>query len=257
MKYFGKIDQQEYYNIFNKVLADLQSPYRLHEVKSHIANAVDWNRFGIIALTKVQADMLHSGGVHFSPSFEKFKNSLTINDIDSAIEAYQKIGLFSHLTSDQIATAKKNVSEQEIRILNDALRCFPNVIYQFDTELENLENPYEELLNKLSLISKNKFKPTNITDNFSKPRKNKSLLKFSINGHEYANQLKVESDWIDPFFLDVVSLAVEYQKLDGEFYDLYTGGQEASIIFLTINQSTYLRLNKLLIFSDEWHDVEE
>jgi hypothetical protein len=33
-EYFGiKIDQQEYYKIFNKVLSDLHSPLRLHEVK--------------------------------------------------------------------------------------------------------------------------------------------------------------------------------------------------------------------------------
>ena len=52
-QYYGnKIDQQEYYKIFNKILADLQSPYRLHEVKAYQGNAVEWKVFGIIALTK-------------------------------------------------------------------------------------------------------------------------------------------------------------------------------------------------------------
>jgi hypothetical protein len=59
-EYFGgKIDQQQFYKIFNKILADLQSPYRLHEVKSFPVNSDNWYKFGIIALTKDQADMLH------------------------------------------------------------------------------------------------------------------------------------------------------------------------------------------------------
>jgi len=62
-QYFGnKIDQQEYYKIFNKILADLQSPFRLHEVKAYQGNAVEWKVFGIIALTKEQAELLHGGG---------------------------------------------------------------------------------------------------------------------------------------------------------------------------------------------------
>lgn len=257
MEYFGKIDQQEYYEIFNKILSDIQSPLRLHEVKAYKGNAIDWNRFGIIALTKEQANLLHGGGVYFTPSYESFKNSLTSKKIETAIAEFKKQGLFSHLNAEQISAATARASQQENQTLNDVLLCFPNTIYFFDTELSNLENPYEELLNKLASISNGAFKPTNISDNFSKPTQNKALVKFTINGKEYSKYLQVESDWIDPAIFDLVKQAVSEDKLRGQFYELYTGGQEASIIFLTKEQAEYLRTNRLLIFADQWQMVEE
>jgi len=257
-EYFGnKIDQQEFYKIFNKVLSDLQSPYRLHEVKSYQQNAVDWNKFGIIALTKEQADMLHGGGVFFMPSYESFKNTLTSKRIDTAISEYQKIGLLSHLSSEQIKLAIDKASQQENRNLNDVLQCFPNTIVYFDTELGNLQNPYAELLEEFSQISKGAFKPTKIVDNFAKPTNKKALVKFTVNGKVYTKQLQVEDDWIDPDFFDLVKQVVTANKLGGQFYDLYTGGQEASVVYLTKEQYDYLRANKLLVFGDEWQTEEE
>jgi hypothetical protein len=250
MEYFGKIDQQEYYKIFNKILSDIQSPYRLHEVKAYIGNAVDWNRFGIIALTKEQAEMLH-GSIYFNPSYENFKNTLTSKRIDTASQEFQKLGLFAHLNTEQISAAQLKVLLQENQTLNDVLQCYPNVIYSFDTELGNLENPYDELLKELSLISHGAFKPTIIIDNFAKPNGNKTLLKFSFKGKEYSKELKVEDDWIDPSIFDLIKQVVTDNKLNGQFYELYTGGQDASIIFLTSEQAEFLRTNKLLIFADQ------
>lgn len=257
MEYFGKIDQQEYYKIFNKILSDIQSPYRLHEVKAYIDNTVDWNRFGIIALTKEQADMLHGGGAYFTPSYESFKNIMTSKRIDSAIKEFQKLGLFVHLSAEQISSAQLKVSQQENRTLNDVLHCFPNVIYSFDTELGNIENPYAVLLGELSRISHGSFKPTSITDNFTKPTSNKALLTFSHSGKEYSKELKVEDDWIDPSIFDLIKLVVTDNKINGQFYELYTGGQNASIIFLTYEQAEYVRTNKLLVFADQWQTIEE
>lgn len=257
-QYFGnKIDQQEFYKIFNKILADNQSIYRLHEVKSIPNNAVDWTQFGIIALTKEQADMLHGAGVYFRPSYESFKNTITSKKIETAISEFQKAGLLSHLSADQIKSAIEKVNQQENRNLNDVLQCFPHTIYFFDTELGNLEDPYKEILNELSFISHGSFKPSNITDNFSKPTDKKSTIKFSFNGKDYSKDLKIEDDWIDPSFFDLIKQAVADNKLNGQFYELYTGGQEASLIFLTTDQYEYLRTNKLLVFADQWQTEEE
>lgn len=257
-EYFGnKIDQQEFYKIFNKILSDSQSPYRLHEVKAYQQNAVDWDKFGIIALTKEQADMFHGGGVFFMPSYESYKNTLTSKRIDTAISEYEKIGLLSHLSSEQIRHAIDKASQQENRNLNEVLQCFPNTILYFDTELGNLQDPYAKLLKELSKISQGAFKPAKIADHFAKPTNKKALVKFAIGGKEYAKQLQIEDDWIDPDFFDLVRQSVTDNKLNGQFYNLYTGGQEASIIYLTKRQYDYLRANRLLVFADEWQREEE
>jgi hypothetical protein len=257
-EYFGnKIDQQGFYKIFNKVLADNQSIYRLHEVKSIPNNTVDWSQFGIIALTKNQVDMFRGSGVYFKPSYESFKNTLTSQKIEISISEFKKIGLLSHLSSEQIRTSTEEVAQQENTSLNDVIGCFPQTIYTFDTELGNLEDPYKEILIELSLISHGLFKPTNISDSFSKPKNNKSVIKFSFNNINYTKDLIIEDDWIDPSFFDLIKQAVTENKLKGQFYELYSGGQEASLIYLTAEQYKYLKTNKLLVFADEWEIEEE
>jgi hypothetical protein len=257
-KYFGnKIDQQEFYKIFNKVLADHQSIYRLHEVKSTPDTAVGRRKFGIIALTKTQADMFHGGNVYFEPSYESFKSTLTSKKTENAISEFQKLGLLAHLSAEQIKSATEKVNQQENKNLNDVLQCFPHTIYFFDTEMDNLKDPYKEILNELSLISHGLFKPANITDSFSEPTNKKSTIKFSFNGKDYKKDLKVDNDWIDAGFFDLVKQAVTDNKLNGQFYELDTGGQEASLIFLTAEHYHYLHSNKLLVFADQWQTEEE
>ncbi len=256
-QYYGnKIDQQEFYKIFNKILADKQSLYRLHEVKSIPGNAVDWSEFGVIALTKEQADMLHGAGVYFRPSYESFKNTLTTKKIENAISEFQKLGLLSHLSAGQITSAREKVAQQENRNLNDVLQCFPQTIYFFDTELGNLEDPYREILDELLLISHGLFKPTNITDSFAKAKNKKAAIAFYFNKKVYTKNLDIEGDWLDPAFFDFIKQVVADNKLNGQFYELFTGGQEASVIFLTNDQYQYLRTNRLLIFADQWQTEE-
>ncbi len=257
-KYYGnKIDQQEYYKIFNKILADLQSPFRLHEVKAYQGNTVEWKKFGIIALTKEQADLLHGGGVYFTPSYENFKNKLTSSKIEQVIEEYKKIGLLSHLTSEQIAKAKEKVSEQENINLNSVLLAFPNIIHIFDTELGNLEDPYAELVREYKRISHNDFNAVEISDNFNIEKNKKTVLKFKIGTKSYNKTLRIEDDWIDTDFFNFIKNVVIQNNLKGQFYELNTGGQEVGIIYLTKEQYDYLKTNKLLIFGDEQPIGEE
>lgn len=257
-QYFGdKIDQQEYYNIFNKILADLQSPYRLHEVKADQGDAIKGKVFGIIALSKEQADSLRNSDDYFSPSYESFKNTLTSKNIAKAIGEYEKIGLLSHLTATQIQKAKETVSEQQNINLNDVLMAFPEVIYQFDTELANLEAPYDELIKEYQKISHQDFNPTEVSDNFDIAKNKEVVLRFKLGAKLYNETFKIEDDWIDPKFFDFIKAVVTENKLKGQFYELYTGGQEASIIYLTKDQYEYLRENKLLIFGDQWQEEEE
>jgi len=257
--YLGKIDGQEFYQIFNKILSDNQSPLRLHQIQPNFqyGQPTNYQYFGIIALAKNQLDMFRYSSSYIQVSYEKFKNTLTSSRIDTAIEAYQQIGLLNHLTPTQLEEAKEKINEQENRNLNDVLACFPNIIHSFDTELSNLEDPYAELLREYSNISHKEFNPTNISDDFDIEKKKKVSLKFTLNNKNYQKIFKIENDWIDTeFFTFIKSVVTEY-KLTGQFYELYTGGQDASIIYLTQKQYDYLKTNKLLVFGDEWQTEEE
>lgn len=257
MTYFGKIGTQEYYNIFNKILADNQSPYRLHEVKSSVKNAADYSKFGIIALTKAQAKVLHGGGVYFRPSYENFKNNLTSNSIANAIEEYQKIGLFDHLSEEEINESKRKIEEQENYNFNNILASFPNIVHWFDMELGNIENPYFELVEEYSKISHGEFNPTNISDNFDIENSTSCTLSFKLDGKKYSKKLVIERDWMDVNFFEFIDKVVSENNLNGKFYSLYEGGQGAMIIYLTEEQYNYLHKNKLVLFADEWESQEQ
>lgn len=257
--YLGKIDGQEFYQIFNKILADNQSPLRLHQIPSNFqyGQGGNFQYFGIIALAKNQLKMFRYAGNYIQVSYENFKNTLTSARIDTAIKSYRKIGLLNHLSQSQIEESEEKIRQQENRNLNDVLACFSNVIHSFDTELSNLDDPYAELVRKYSNISHKEFNPVNISDDFDIEKKKKATLKFSLNGKDYQKVFKIDNDWMDTEFFDFIKSVVTEYKLNGQFYELYTGGQDASVIYLTREQYDYLRANKLLVFADEWQTEEE
>lgn len=255
--YLGKINLQEFYQIFNKILVDNESSLRLHQIQANFqyGHPASHQYFGIIALSKDQIDMFGYSSSYIQISYEKFKNALTSSRIDTAIKAYEQIGLLNHLMPTQIENARENAKEQENSNLNDVLMAFPDVINMFDTELGNLEDPYAELIREHKKISHNELNATEVSDDFD-IKKNKVTLKFKIRNKPYSRTFKIENDWIDADFFSFINSVATEENLNGQFYELYTGGQEASIIYLTKEQYDYLRTNKLLVFVDEWQTEE-
>ncbi|MBB4802806.1 hypothetical protein HNP37_002881 [Flavobacterium nitrogenifigens] len=250
----GEIDIQNYYQIFNKILIDLHAPYRVHDVPVHGENA-SVSQIGIMVLTEEQEKKLNEFVTYINASQEDFKNKPTSQEIENAIDEYTKIGLFSNLTADQISHGKEKVRQENISNYNDILSAFPNMIYSFDTELGNLEDPYAELIKEFAAISHNEFKPTHISNLFDIEKSKKTTLKFKLKNKVYSKTFKIDNDWIDADFFDFVRSVTTKNNLEGRFYELYTGGQDAKVIFLTENQYNYIRTNKLLLFADqEWEE---
>jgi len=248
--FLGKIDEQEYYQIFNKILKDLQSPYLLHLIKSsyNYKQRNSYQYFGIVAVKMNQLKMFRYADSYWNLSYESFKNPLTTKKIDNAIKEYQKLGLLNHLNKDQLTKSIETIKEKETRNLNDVLISFPDVILSFDVELGNLENPYEEIVSEYSKISHQEFNPTNINDNFDL-QKEKVSLTFDFNKKPYKTEFKVDGDWIDTRFFEYLNKVIAENKLSGQFYSLY--GDEAELIYLTPEQYKHIRENKLLVFADE------
>jgi hypothetical protein len=181
----------------------------------------------------------------------KKKNPLPTKEIEEAIKNWRNIGLLKHLTSKEIELSKNKAIEDSCEDLNEVLLNFPFVIHWFDTELENLKDPYAELLKEFSKISHGSFNPINISDNFSNPIKDKVTVKFTLAGKNYSRDFQVQDDWIDAAFIDFVKQAMTENKLAGQFYELYEGGQGANIIFLSHEQYDFLKKNKFLVFAED------
>ena len=179
------------------------------------------------------------------------KKTIPIKEIEDAITNWKNIGLLDHLAKEQIELSKNKAIEDSSENLNEVLAHFPSVIHYFDTELENLKDPYAELLSELSKISHGIFNAINITDKFSSPSSNKASVRFTLNSKTYSIDVRIEDDWIDASFFNFIKQVVTENKLSGQFYELYEGGQGAYIIFLTPKQYNFIKQNKLLVFPED------
>jgi len=249
--YSDPIEEGEFYQIFNKVLADRQSPYRLHLVSNSRRMVNGAPSFDLLALTKQQAESLRSSPSHIQVSYENFKSTLTTKKIDAAIKAYKELGLLSHLSADEIEKAQEKVQAATNESLNEVLSHFPNTIYWFDWETGNLENPYEEILQELSKIAKGNFKPENIVDRFDVEAVNPFEFSFTLNGKKYTTQLRGGTDWLDEGFMELIEKAQAENDKAGKFYFLSGDGQVAAVIYLTHQQYATIKSKRLLVFSGE------
>lgn len=251
----SKISCREYYQIFNKILNDQHSPYRLHQIKFNIDETYP-EVLGIMMLTKEQENILTRRKTYIIPSQEDYKKRFTTSQIDKAIEEYSNIGLFSNLSAAQINLGKENVAEQENNNYIEILSAFPNIIYTIPNSLVNLKDSYAELTKEYSKISHNQFNPTNISNIFDKKTK-KSTLKFKVGNKSYTKVLRISDYFIDSYFFQFIELVAAENKLNGKFYDLHTGGEDPKVIFLTKKQYDYIRANKLLLFLDQEPEYDE
>ncbi|KOP39709.1 MULTISPECIES: hypothetical protein [unclassified Flavobacterium] len=251
----NKINCKDYYQIFNKILNDQHSPYRLHEIKFNVDETYP-EVLGIMMLTKEQEKALKIHETYIIPSQEDYKKKFTTSQIDKVIEEYSNIGLFSYLSAAQINLGKENVAEQENNNYIEILSAFPNIIYSIPNSLPNFKDSYAELTKEYSKISHNQFNPTNISNIFDKKTK-KSTLKFKVGNKSYTKVLRISDYFIDLYFFEFIELVAAENKLNGKFYDLHTGGEGSKVIFLTKKQYDYIRANKLLLFLDQEPEYDE
>ena len=236
--YLGYIDEQEFYQIFNQVLTDHQSPYRLHLVPALMQYFPgNYQYFGIIALTQPQTSVISRGTSLFGIIHkESFEDALTTDEINQAIHTFQQAGLLLHLTPAQVDSA---VAQRPMKI-EELLLSLPDVVFVFDTELANLEHPYQEILQSFAHISHGVFNPKNIEDDFDLDHTHGEVT-FQLARKKYMHRFNIEGDWVDPDFLTYVfGLATEL-KLAGRFYSLPGDGQVAHFIYLTPPQALLLK----------------
>ncbi|CAL2108711.1 conserved hypothetical protein [Tenacibaculum sp. 190524A02b] len=245
--YLGKIDEQEYYQIFNKILRDLSSSYRLHLISSSNSYR-EWKSnqyFGILALNEDQREMFEVINSHWELSYENYNNELNTKKIRNIIEQFTVLGLLNHLDKEEIGNSMIKIKEKKINSKNDILKTFAKSVMSFDFELGNLDNPYEEMIEEYKIISHNDFNPINIKDNFD-IQKDKVVVSFDFKDRHYQKVFRVDGDWVDTAFFEFMNKIVIENNLKGRFYSL--DGEGKTIVYLTKDQYNVIKKKKLLEF---------
>ena len=246
---------EQYYQVFNKILSDQNSEFRLHVI------SISRNQFAILPLEKKQFENLvwwYSGmsNGYINLSYENFSTGFTQTKIKDAIEKYDSIGLFSHLSTEEKELGILNVELKEINNYSDILSAFRSLVFAIDIEYGVDKGIYKEVTELLSAYSRGFFIPTEIIDNYSWKKKSSKPFEygFILNNKQYKTKLQQEDDWLDLKFFDLIETALKEQQPNGKFYEVHPC-DGLCVIFLTDQQYLFLKANKLLEFSDE--DVQK
>lgn len=226
-------------NMVNKILTNRNSSMRLYSV---FEKSTDFRKKrAILLMTQNQFKAWNDPyGMHFYS--EDHNNFFTIDKVNELIDEYKLIGLFDHLTKDEIEEGIIKVHEGNIYSHVDILMQFSNVIIDFDWEYHNLTNPYEELTTKFAKSSKGNFKPENIKDDFSKNyEKAETTFSFEVLGKKYQREFRMMGDWLDHRFISLINDAIKDSQVDGKFYDCIDDAQYDGYIFLTKRQYDFLK----------------
>lgn len=234
------------YRIFNKVLADQQSPFRLHNIMFSMGARQDgiYRHIALIALQAEQAEifMKDTSMSYMLVSMDSYDNTLTSGRIDSTIAGWRKIGLFSHLTGNEIVKAIDDAEADNRYSINKLLSNFPGVTYSLRSEMMSPQAPYSEVLKNLAGIAHGAFNPTKITQ---KKIKGGIKLQYLFNGRLHAHTFYTANGWLGDAFASFIKHLGQENNLAGSFYIL---PYEDEVVYLTDEQHADALKNKLLNF---------
>lgn len=249
--YRHRILDQGYYKIFNKVLLGLGYAYRLFEIynPSHILKQPD--KVGVIVLNQKQVDSLSAISYLNLRDPYLFNNGLKSTRIEQAVTAYQRIGLFSHLSAFQIELGRSKALAQDNSTLNDVLGAFPGVGFTFELEQGYHERTYMRLLNDLKTISGGGFNPIDIVYGLD-ANTEEEYIAFKLGSQLYTKVLYPFESFIDTSIIDFVNAVALGNELKWQIYKLYNSRAGVSVIYLNEEQYGYLKHAKLLLFEDDY-----
>jgi hypothetical protein len=236
-----------YYSLFNKVLADLTSPYRLHIFPSG-------NRtFGVIALTEKQFNRLnwtYDGAIspYLQLSYEQYARRLTQSAIAFAIKDYDSLGLFSHLSKIEKDSCMEEVNTREILYYSDILKCFKNLVLDIDAKYGIDSGQYAYITRQAALFSRGQFRQEKILEGYTYEHP-QFTYGFAIQSKSYSASLHQKGKYLDPEFWALIEKAVKENDRQGQFHHIYPSDGYTEI-YLTNAQFAFLQLHQLLEFTD-------
>ncbi|NJC27051.1 hypothetical protein [Neolewinella antarctica] len=227
----------------NRYLRDQASDYRLHYVAMYDQSSWNAEESLLFALLTVEeARLWDVTAATDLLEYETYANRLSTDDLPAAVEQFAAIGLFRGYTETQRALTEGCAYASQVANVAELLHCLPDQTIYLGWETGNFVNPYAELTQQLASISRGQFTPSAVRDNFAHNLDAATTqYGFQYRGRSYTRELRVERDWLDPGFLDLINESLVDDS--AKFYGIGHG-----VIFLTTDQFTYLRANFPEIF---------
>ncbi len=250
-------ERREFFFLFNKILRDIGSPYRLYDIGTvsdeliGLSALENTNKFGFIALNNKQFKFFLDKSYIFDiNNFDEQEKDLTTDRIEEIITILEKIRLLNHLTAQQINITKDNIRQSYITNYNQLLQAFDTFVPTIDLEATSIEDRYNRLIRKFAEVSRGNFTPTDIS--FDWKNNQTAEVYFKFNGKPYSANLEFQDDFADErrLFSLILQLVDKTVPNGGRFYPLYEGHDYIiGYIFLTSEQRRLLESEKLVVFS--------
>ena len=238
--YSGLLIGEEFIHLFNKMLRDRSSRYRLYAIASTEPYRAP-NQFGVIALTETQAAVYFRYG-----SVAAHEETFTSDRVTEVITLIKDIGLLSHLSEADIATGEALIARSYITRPHEILLAFPNVVVPIEWESAGADDTYTRLLQAFAAISRGNFAPADIDSVFNWQGQSASAA-FTLNDNRYSADLDVHRNWLDFAFFELIETAAAAEVSSGQLYPLaYDAYETEGYIFLTESQLEILRSQDLI-----------
>lgn len=242
-------------NLFNKVLRDQESPYRLYSVDPWLNESAftdvqtleaNNRKLGFIALTEEQKESFFNRA-NIAPdanTFRREQSGLNSDIIDSVINSLEATGALSHLSNEQIALTKARLDQVYIDHSSQILTAFDDIVFNFYRYATNYNLPnegnklYRELTLELARFSHGVFQPSNVATNYDAASQTRHVS-FDLNGNRHSTSF-MESDEGKHIsdFVSFLSTVAHKESLNGRFYQLWESPHEIipNYLFLTDTQ---------------------
>ncbi|HEV2479934.1 MAG TPA: hypothetical protein VGS79_09715 [Puia sp.] len=236
-----------FHSVFNKVLADLGSPYRLHTF------AIDTNTVGVIGLTESafkQFSWTYDGALvsYLRVNYENYAGGFTRRSIQAAIRTYDSLELFKNLSTTEKDSCINVVNNSEIRHYSDILKCFKDQVLDIDVKYGIDSGHYARITGWAAQISKGRFRPAKIVDGYSYEHP-QFTYGFTVGNKVYSVGLHQDGKYLDPEFWTLIDSAMKENDPEGAFHYIYPS-DGITEIYLTNAQFAFLQQHRLLEFTE-------
>lgn len=258
----GSVYPEQFYQIFNQVLADRAAPYRLVFVEAEQETYLTGfaQRFGLWRLTAAQVealDTLEYSALHFTPAAGF--SVLPTDSVTAALRAFEKLGFVRHLSLAQRKAAEARLRQARVSQRQEVLRYLPGSLGEYRGFPDYATWSYPRLLSVLSRLSGGQFRPSQVQDY---TQRTTGQLHFRLEGRSYHATLGQASERPDARLFQLVQRALHDHHLPGKFYELDPGlaqahGMVNSYVFLLPEQENSIRRRGLLHLLDPTLTQEE